>query len=157
MYKCTRHNIYTGHSSYYYYLYGSKGPHRVYVFWMLWGLQSFWAHYWTLTKWKVLGSAANASHWPLYQSGVVQNHCFLGVGVYFWSWITQIHSLAPSRILLYALVLQCLANACDIVQAAWRRWEVPRTFQFEIYILRAAHALGCVDLSAIRWFAEFPY
>ena len=120
-------------------------------------LLSLSPHHWPSTKWKVLGSAANASHSPLYQSGVVQNHCFLGIGVYFWSWITQIHTLAPSRILLYALVLQCLANACYKAQAAWRQWEVPRTFQFEIYILRAAHALGCVDLSAIRWFAEFPY
>ena len=37
-------------------IYGSKGPHRVYVSLMLWGLSSFWAHYWLLTKWKVLGS-----------------------------------------------------------------------------------------------------
>ena len=110
---------------------------------MLWSLSSFWAHYWPLTKWKVLGSAANASHRPLYQSGVVQNQSFLGVRVYFWSWITQIHTLAPSRILLYTLVLQCLADACCKVHAAWRWWGVPRTLQFEFYILRAAHALGC--------------
>ena len=35
-------------------------------------------------NWKVLGNAANASHRPLYQNGVVQNHSFLGVGEY-WS------------------------------------------------------------------------
>ena len=29
--KCTGLKVYTGHSSYYYYLYYSKGPHRVYV------------------------------------------------------------------------------------------------------------------------------
>ena len=52
-YKCPQLKIYIGHSSYYYYLHGSKGPQRVYVSWMLWGLSRFWAHYWSLTKWKV--------------------------------------------------------------------------------------------------------
>ena len=68
MYKCTRLKIYTGHSCYYYYPYGSKGTHHLYVSWMLWGLSSFRAHFWTLTKWKVLGIAANASHRALWES-----------------------------------------------------------------------------------------
>ena len=131
-------------------IYVARNVHTACMFsWMLWGLSSFRAHYWHLTKSKVLGSAANASHRPLYQSGVVQNYSFLGVGVYFWSQITQIHTLAPSRILLYTLdhlVLQCLANACYKAESAWREWGVPRTFQFEIYILRAADALRCARL-----------
>ena len=113
IYKCTRLKIYRGHSSYYYHLHCSKGPHRINVSWMLWGLSSFLAHYWPLTKWKVL------------ESGVVKNHSFLGAGVYVWSWITKIHTLAPSRILLYTLVLQCLANACYKALTALRsdNWE----------------------------------
>ena len=112
IYKCTRLKIYTGHSSYYYYPHCSKGPHRINVSWMLWGLSSFLAHYWPLTKWKVL------------ESGVVKNHSFLGAGVYVWSWITKIHTLAPSRILLYTLVLQCLANAIYKALTAWQRWQL---------------------------------
>ena len=143
---------------YYYYLYGSKGPHRVYVSWMHWGLSSFWAHYWPLTKSKVLVTAANASHRPLYQSGVFQNHGFVGVGVYFWSWITQIHTLAPSRILLYTLVLQCLADAC---YAKRRQLGASEEFlvSFSLRFIYCAQRklFDALDFSAIRWFAEFPY
>ena len=160
IYKCTRLKIYTGRSSYYYYLHGSKCPHHVYVSWMLFsrGLSSFWAHYWPLTKRKVLGSAANASHRPLYQSRVVQNHSVLGIGVYFWSWITQIHTLAPSCILLHTLVLQCLANALVI-----KRRKLGASEEFLLcFSLRFIHCaqhtlLDVLDLSAIRWFSELPY
>ena len=37
----------------------------------------------TFDQMKGLGSAGTASHRPLYQSGVVQNHSFLGFGVHF--------------------------------------------------------------------------
>ena len=123
-----------------YYLHDSKDPHRVYVSWMLWGLSSFWAHYWPLTKWKVLGSAANASYRPLYQSGVVENHCFLGDGMYFWSWITQIHTLAPSRNLLFTLLLQCLANAC---YKAYKQLGA-------IYIVRSSSYVSVWDLYTVH-------
>ena len=75
-YKCPLLKIYIGHSSYYYYLHGSRGPQRIYVSWMLWGLP---VSELTTDLWpneRSVGSAANASHRPLYQSGVVQNHSF---------------------------------------------------------------------------------
>ena len=145
-------------SQHYNYLYCSKGPLRVYVFWMLWSLSSFWAHYRPLTKRKVLGSAANFSQRPVYQSGVVQNQSSLGFGVYFWSWITQILTLAPSRILLYTIVLPNVLQAPVIKRrqlGASEEFLVRFTLRYIYWAQRML--LNALDLSAIRWFAEFPY
>ena len=143
---------------YYNDLYCSKGPLRVYVFWMLWSLSSFWAHYWPLTKRKVLGSAANTSQRPLYQSGVVQNQSFLGVGVYFWSWITQILTLAQSRILLYTIVLPNVLQA-PVIKRRQLGASEKSLVRFTLRYIYCAQRtlLNALDLSAIRWFAEFPY
>ena len=143
---------------YYNYLFCSKGPLRVYIFWMLWSLSSFWAHYRPLTKRKVPGRAANTSQRLLYQSGVVQNQSFLGVGVYFWSWITQILTLAPSRILIYTIVLPNVLQAPVINRRQLGASEESLVHFTLRYIYCAQRMLlNALDLSAIRWFAEFPY
>ena len=143
---------------YYNYIYCSKGPLRVYIFWMLRSLSSFWAHYRPLTKRKVPGRAANTSQRLLYQSGVVQNQSFLGVGVYFWSWITQILTLAPSRILIYTIVLPNVLQAPVINRRQLGASEESLVHFTLRYIYCAQRMLlNALDLSAIRWFAEFPY
>ena len=143
---------------YYNYLYCSKGPLRVYIFWMLWSLSSFWAHYRPLTKRKVPGRAANTSQRLLYQSGVVQNQSFLGVGVYFWSWITQILTLAPSRILIYTIVLPNVLQA-PVINLKQLGASEESLVHFTLRYIYCAQRmlLNALDLSAIRWFAEFPY